>query len=228
MQTRSAGQDPTTPYSEPEHFIHQTLRKKKKRNPFIPIEDRVPKAKYPPFKNLFEAEVIYNPFLDLPFPMADDQAIWGNNQVIAPTPKAAIIAVDLRDNFTVKGHHLSMIKDQQFVGRSRTNPHKHIAEFVEVCGMFHYAIKLKLFPSSLAGEAKISFNELSPGVITTWEEMRQSFVSRFFSPAIFDRLIGEIRGFTQQHHESLVDAWLRMKDLLHSCHGHGLGRGTII
>ncbi|GJY80853.1 reverse transcriptase domain-containing protein [Tanacetum coccineum] len=66
--------------------------------------------------------------------------------------------------------------------------------------MFRYgntnadAIKLKLFPSSLAGEAKIWFNELSPGVITTWEEMRQAFVSRFFPPALFDRLIGEIRG----------------------------------
>ncbi|GKD03426.1 reverse transcriptase domain-containing protein [Tanacetum coccineum] len=80
--------------------------------------------------------------------------------------------------------------------------------------MFRYgntnadAIKLKLFPSSLTGEAKIWFNELSPCVITTWEEMRQAFVSRFFPPAMFDRLIGEIKGFTQQHHESLVDAWL--------------------
>ncbi|GJX20261.1 hypothetical protein Tco_0222938, partial [Tanacetum coccineum] len=48
--------------------------------------------------------------------------------------------------------------------------------------MFRYgntnadAIKLKLFPSSLAGESKIWFNELSPGVITTWEEMRQDFI----------------------------------------------------
>ncbi|GJU73931.1 reverse transcriptase domain-containing protein [Tanacetum coccineum] len=146
--------------------------------------------------------------------MADDQPMWGNNRAVAPTPEAAIVAVDLGDNFTVKGHHLSMIKDRQFDGRSRADPHKHIAEFVEICGMFRYgntnadAIKLKLFPSSLAGEAKIWFNELSPGVITTWEEMRQAFVSRFFPPAMFDRLMGEIQGFTQQHHESLVDAWL--------------------
>ncbi|GKB36545.1 hypothetical protein Tco_0881487 [Tanacetum coccineum] len=130
--------------------------------------------------------------------MADDQPMWGNNRAVAPTPGAAIIVVDLGDNFTVKGHHLSMIKDRQFDGRSRVDPHNYIAEFVEVCGMFRYgntnadAIKLKLFPSSLAGEAKIWFNELSPGVITTWEEMRQAF------------------------------------DLLRSCHGHGLGRGTII
>ncbi|GJU31905.1 hypothetical protein Tco_1175494 [Tanacetum coccineum] len=100
--------------------------------------------------------------------MADDQPMWGNNRVVSPTLRAVIVAVDLRDNFTVKGHHLSMIKDRQFDRRSQADPHKHITEFVEVCGMFHYgytnadAIKLKLFPSSLAGEAKIWFNELSP------------------------------------------------------------------
>ncbi|GKE62556.1 hypothetical protein Tco_1512923 [Tanacetum coccineum] len=130
--------------------------------------------------------------------MADNQPMWGNNRTVAPTPGAAIVVVDLGDNFTVKGHHLSMIKDRQFDGRSRADLHKHIAKFVKVCGMFRYgntnadAIKLNLFPSSLAGEAKIWFNELSPGVITTWEEMRQAF------------------------------------DILRSCHGHGLVRGTII
>ncbi|GKE69094.1 hypothetical protein Tco_1527166 [Tanacetum coccineum] len=90
-----------------------------------------------------------------------------------------------------------MIKDRQFEGRGRADPHKHIAEFVEIYGMFRYsntnadAIKLKLFPSSLAGDAKVWYNKLSPGVITTWEQMRQAF------------------------------------DLLRSYHGHGLGRGTI-
>ncbi|GJT89673.1 hypothetical protein Tco_1078518 [Tanacetum coccineum] len=130
--------------------------------------------------------------------MAEDQPMWGNNRAVAPTPGAAIVAVDLGDNFIVKGYHLSMIKDRHFDGRLRADPHKRIAKFVEMCGMFCYgntnadAIKLKLFPSSLTGEDKIWFNELSPGVITTWEEMRQAF------------------------------------DLLHSCHGHGLGHGTII
>ncbi|GKB65409.1 reverse transcriptase domain-containing protein [Tanacetum coccineum] len=100
--------------------------------------------------------------------------------------------------------------------------------------MFRYgttnadAIKLKLFPSSLAGDAKVWFNELSPGVIATWEQMRQAFVSKFFPPVMFDRLMGEIQCFTQHPNESLVDAWLRMKDLVCSCHRHGLGLGTII
>ena len=45
---------------------------------------------------------------------------------------------------------------------------------------------------------------------------------------MYDRLMGEIRAFTQNPNESLVEAWLCMKDLLRSCHGHNLGRGTII
>nr|GEV93189.1 reverse transcriptase domain-containing protein [Tanacetum cinerariifolium] len=182
MPTRSAGQNPITPYFEPERFIHQTLRKEKKQNPFIPIEDRVLKTKYPPFENLFEADVVCNPFLDLPFPMADDQPIWGNNQAVAPTPGAAIVAVDLGDNFTVKGHHLSMIKDRQFDGRSRADPHMHIAEFVKVCGMFCYgdtnvdAIKLKLFPSSLAGEAKIWTMNHNPNLLSRTRRTNPSYL----------------------------------------------------
>ncbi|GKA56156.1 reverse transcriptase domain-containing protein [Tanacetum coccineum] len=88
----------------------------------------------------------------------------------------------------MKGHHLLMIKDRQFDVHARADLQKHIAEFIEIY-------------------AKVSFNELSPGVITTWEEMRQAFVSRFFPPAMFERLIGEIRGFAQHPNESLVDAW---------------------
>ncbi|GJX42375.1 reverse transcriptase domain-containing protein [Tanacetum coccineum] len=81
-----------------------------------------------------------------------------------------------------------MIKDRQFDGRAKADPHKHIAEFIEICGMFRYgdtnvdAIKLKLFSSSLSRDAKVWFNKLSPGVITTWEEMRQAFAYKLKIP----------------------------------------------
>ncbi|GKA78521.1 hypothetical protein Tco_0785058 [Tanacetum coccineum] len=63
--------------------------------------------------------------------MADDQPIWGNNRAVAPILGAAIIAVDLGDNFADKGHHLSMIKDRQFDGRALADPHKHIANMAQ-------------------------------------------------------------------------------------------------
>ncbi|GKE30036.1 reverse transcriptase domain-containing protein [Tanacetum coccineum] len=47
-------------------------------------------------------------------------------------------------------------------------------------------------------------------------------------PALFDRLLGEIRVFSQHENESLTDAWLRMKEMLQNCHGHNLSKGNII
>ena len=78
MHTCFSGQEPVNPYLEPERFIHQK-KKEKKQSPFIPVEDRIPKVRYPPFENIFEALVVYNPFLDLPFLMADDRPMWGAN-----------------------------------------------------------------------------------------------------------------------------------------------------
>ncbi|GJT14018.1 hypothetical protein Tco_0861060 [Tanacetum coccineum] len=113
--------------------------------------------------------------------MADDHPMWGTNRAVAPTSGDAIIAVHLGDNFIVKGHHLSMIKDRLFNSCAWPDPHKHIAEFIEICGMFRYSntnvdsIKLKLFPLSLSGDVKVWYNELILSIITTWEQMREAF-----------------------------------------------------
>ncbi|GJT74830.1 reverse transcriptase domain-containing protein [Tanacetum coccineum] len=66
------------------------------------------------------------------------------------------------------------------------------------------------------------------GTIETWDELQTAFISRFFPPALFDRLLGEIRAFSQHENESLTDAWLRMKEMLRNCHGHNLSKGNII
>ncbi|GKD69462.1 reverse transcriptase domain-containing protein [Tanacetum coccineum] len=81
---------------------------------------------------------------------------------------------------------------------------------------------------SLTGEAKTWLDELNEGTIETWDELRTAFISRFFPLALFDRLLGEIRSFSQHENESLTDAWLRMKEMLRNCHGHNLSKGNII
>ncbi|GJX68286.1 reverse transcriptase domain-containing protein [Tanacetum coccineum] len=60
-----------------------------------------------------------------------------------------------------------------------------------------------------------------------WDELRTTFI-RFFSPALFDRLLGEIRAFSQHENETLAKAWLHMKEMLRNCHGHNLSKGNII
>nr|GEV82247.1 hypothetical protein [Tanacetum cinerariifolium] len=52
--------------------------------------------------------------------------------------------------------------------------------------------------------------------------------NEFAIKALFDRLLREIRAFSQHENEFLTDAWLRMKEMLRNCHGHNLSKGNII
>ena len=87
---------------------------------------------------------------------------------------------------------------------------------------------LRTFPFLLTGEAKIWLNELDEGTITSWNELREAFISRYFSSAKFKRLLNEIHSFHQLNDETLVEAWLRLKEMLRTCYGHGLTKETII
>ncbi|GKA68791.1 reverse transcriptase domain-containing protein [Tanacetum coccineum] len=85
-----------------------------------------------------------------------------------------------------------------------------------------------MFPLSLIVEAKRWLDELNEGTIEMWDELRTAFISRFFPPALFDRLLREICAFSQHENESLTDAWLCMKEMITNCHGHNLSKGNII
>ncbi|GJW19823.1 reverse transcriptase domain-containing protein [Tanacetum coccineum] len=71
-------------------------------------------------------------------------------------------------------------------------------------------------------EAKIWLNELNEGTFTSWNEIREAFISRYFSPTKFKRLLNDIRNFHQLGNETLVEAWIRLKEMLRFCFGHGL------
>ncbi|GJS03239.1 reverse transcriptase domain-containing protein [Tanacetum coccineum] len=163
-----------------------------------------------------------------------DQPMWESAKTVAPTPNYAIIQLDIDDNFIINSTHLNMIRENKFDGYLRADPHDHIREFLAICNMFRYgethseAVKLLIFPFSLCDEAKTWFNELNEESITSWEQMRRSFINRFFPPSLFNRLLLKIRNFSQLVCESLIDAWLRLKNMLQKCHGHGLTKGTII
>ncbi|GJY18009.1 reverse transcriptase domain-containing protein [Tanacetum coccineum] len=160
--------------------------------------------------------------------------MWESAKTVAPTPNSAIIQLDVDDNFVINSTHLNMIRESKFDGYLRADPHDHIREFLAICDMFKYgetqseAVKLLIFPFSLCDEAKTWFNELNEESITSWEQMRKAFINKFFPPSLFNRLLLEIRNFSQLVCESLIDAWLRLKSMLRKCHGHGLTKGAII
>ncbi|GJY93018.1 reverse transcriptase domain-containing protein [Tanacetum coccineum] len=164
----------------------------------------------------------------------DDQPMWESPKTVAPNPNYSIVQPNVDDNFVINSTNLNMIRENKFDGYLRADPHDHIREFLAICNMFKYgetqseAIKLLIFPYSLSDKAKTWFNKLNEESITSWEQMRKAFINRFFPHSLFNRLLLEIRNFSQLVCESLTDAWLRLKSMLRKCHGHGLTKGAII
>ncbi|GKD02664.1 reverse transcriptase domain-containing protein [Tanacetum coccineum] len=160
--------------------------------------------------------------------------MWENTKTVAPTPNSAIVQITVDDNFVINSTHLKMISENKFDGIQHADPHDHIREFLTICDMFKYgetqneAAKLLIFPFSLCDKAKTWFNELNEESITSWEQMRRAFLSRFLPPSLFNRLLLKIRKFSQNICESLTDTWLRLKNMFRKCHGHGLTKRAII
>ncbi|GJX89211.1 reverse transcriptase domain-containing protein, partial [Tanacetum coccineum] len=121
----------------------------------------------------------------------DDEPIWAADHVVALTPGSAINIPETANEFSIKGNHLTLVKGNQFYGRTKIDPHKHIHEFLGICDMFKYRdteyefVRLMMFPLSLTGEAKTWLDELNEGTIETWDELRTSFISRFFPLSSF-------------------------------------------
>ncbi|GKB01112.1 reverse transcriptase domain-containing protein [Tanacetum coccineum] len=160
--------------------------------------------------------------------------MWESVKTVATTPNSAIVQPNVDENFVINSTHLKIILENKFDGTQRADPHDHIREFLAICNMFRYgktqseAVKLLIFPYSLSDKAKTWFKELNEESIISWEQMRRAFINRFFPPSLFNRLLLEIRNFSQNICESLTEAWLRLKNMLRKCHGHGLTKGAII
>ncbi|GKE09064.1 hypothetical protein Tco_1412615, partial [Tanacetum coccineum] len=60
------------------------------------------------------------------------------DRVVAPTAGSAITILETANEFAIKGNHLTLIKGNQFDGRTKTNSYKHIHEFLRICDMFKY------------------------------------------------------------------------------------------
>ncbi|GJR78229.1 hypothetical protein Tco_0149014 [Tanacetum coccineum] len=107
--------------------------------------------------------------------------MWVADRVVAPTLGSAITIPETANEFAIKGNHLTLVKGNQFDGRTKTDPHKHIHEFLKIYDMFKYrdteneAVRLMMFPLSLTGEAKTWLNELNEGTIETWGNIIKIF-----------------------------------------------------
>ncbi|GKC47363.1 hypothetical protein Tco_1065085 [Tanacetum coccineum] len=160
MHTRASNSELVEPLPEPEQTLNRRVRRQNKR---VLFEQRNDPPQQP--------RVVYAPILDINYfshflvtlqnlnPMDADR-------VVALTLGSAITIPDTANEFAIKGNHLTLIKGNQFDGRIKTDPHKHIHEFLGICDMFKYrdteneAVRLMMFPLSLTGETKTWLDKL--------------------------------------------------------------------
>ncbi|GJZ27638.1 reverse transcriptase domain-containing protein [Tanacetum coccineum] len=160
--------------------------------------------------------------------MADQRTVA--ELLCAPTEgyaEAIVVPPILAEHFELKHSLINMMTSDQFFGLEKDNPHNHIRWFNKITSTIKYkdvpnsAIKLMLFPFSLAGVARRWLEKEPPRSILTWEDLVSKFINEFFPPSRTINLRNEISNFEQCFGESFHEAWDRYKDLLRACLYHG-------
>ncbi|XP_031272256.1 uncharacterized protein LOC116130674 [Pistacia vera] len=117
----------------------------------------------------------------------------------------------------------------QFGGLTHEDSNLHIANFLEICDTFKHnevsdeAMRLRLFPFSLRDKAKSWLTSLPLGSITTWEQMTQKFLSRYFPPAKTAQLHYDITMFVQTFYNGLNS---EVQNMINAAVGGTLGKKT--
>ncbi|XP_042009152.1 uncharacterized protein LOC121757717 [Salvia splendens] len=135
------------------------------------------------------------------------------------------------NNFELKTTLIQFVEQRVFSGRPTEDPNRHLAKFLEIVnttklnGVPEDTIKLRLFPFSLSGYARDWFDNLEPGSVTSWDDLVQKFLDRFFPLSSTLNLQAEISHFKMKGQESMFEVWEKFNALLKKCPNHGLSPG---
>ena len=123
-----------------------------------------------------------------------------------------------------------MLQNIIFHGLPSENLNTHLTNFIKVCdtikhnGVTEEALKLRLFLLSLGDRVKHWLTSQPPDSITSWNNLVQKFLTKFFLPSKIAQLVQEINTFRPFEGENLAEAWERFHELLRRCPHHKLTR----
>ncbi|GJT21119.1 hypothetical protein Tco_0891056 [Tanacetum coccineum] len=215
--TRSSTNELFTPYKDPEREFRSSRRHFKTLS--------LDELRSPDF-NLFsdqenseeeEAETMAETMEQY---MSKTRADYGSGVV---RPK-----IEDKDNFELKGQFLKELRTNTFSGSDHEDANEHIEKVLEIVDLFHIPnitidqVMLRAFPMSLTGAASRWLRNKPTGSITTWEDLKTKFLSKYCPPARTAKKIEEINNFQQEPDENLYQAWERFKELLMKCPQHYL------
>ena len=156
--------------------------------------------------------------------MAEERTLKEYATPSTEEPHAIIVYPTVEDNnFEIKPALIYLVQQNQFFGSPTEDPNLH--DFLRLSGTLkanQEAVRLHLFPFSLRDRASAWFHSLTIGSITSWDQMRRTFLAQFFSLSKTAQLRARLFQFTQKDGESLYNAWERFKEMLRLCPLHGL------
>ncbi|XP_076903421.1 uncharacterized protein LOC143558472 [Bidens hawaiensis] len=128
----------------------------------------------------------------------------------------------------------SITNSSPFHGLEDEDVSGYLNKFTRICNTFHIAnatrasIYLHLFPFSLEGRASSWLENLPPGSITTWDELQDRFLKKYFPPSKASRRRDQIYSFRMDADDLYPLDWERFHNLLSRCPQHGLSEWAVV
>jgi hypothetical protein len=121
-----------------------------------------------------------------------------------------------------------------FLGLTHENPYDFLSEFQTICstirltGFTEDALRMRLFPVALKERAKHWFQSLEPDFITSWGQLQQVFLKKYFPIGRTNDTRRVITSISQYEGETFHETWERLKDLLRSSPHHAVPKWQLM
>ncbi|GJY67115.1 reverse transcriptase domain-containing protein [Tanacetum coccineum] len=210
--TRSSANELFTPYKEPEREFRSSRRYFKT----LSLDElRSPDFNLLSNQEYSEEEVAETMAEIMEQYMSKTRADYGSR---VSRPK-----IEDKDNFELKGQFLKELRTNTFIGSDHEDANEHIEKVLEIVDLFHIPnitidqVMLRAFLMSLTGAVSHWLRNKPTGSITTWEDLKTKFLSKYCPPACTAKKMTEINNFQQEPDENLYQAWERFKEILMKC-----------
>ncbi|GJV99113.1 hypothetical protein Tco_1554365 [Tanacetum coccineum] len=106
-----------------------------------------------------------------------------------------------RKHFKTLSQFLKELRTNTFSGSDHEDANEHIERVLEIVDLFHIPnitidqVMLRAFHMSLTGAASRWLRNKPSGSITTWEELKTKFLSKYCPPALTPKKMEEINNF---------------------------------
>ncbi|GJT21123.1 hypothetical protein Tco_0891060 [Tanacetum coccineum] len=207
--TRSSGNELFTPYKEPEREFRSSRRHFKT----LSLDElRSPDFNLLSDQEYSEEEVAKTMAETMEQYMSKTRADYGSG-VARPKIKD-------KDNFELKGQFLKELRTNTFSGSDHEDANEHIEKVLEIVDLFHIPnitidqVMLRAFLMSLTEAASRWLRNKPTGLITTWEDLKTKFLSKYCPPTRTAKKMEEINNFQKEPDKNLYQAWERFKELL--------------